>query len=263
VWLFWDAWTTLVRDWWSDPDASHGLLLAPVALLLAWRRGWTPTARPQWVLGAAVLAAAVSLRYLAELSAELFTLRLSMLAAAAGLVLTHRGVPQLRHWIVPGCLLALAVPIPDVLLNAIALPLQLNASRWGADLLAWRRVPVVLTGNVLHLPGQTLFVTEACSGLRSLTALVALGILVAHIHLRSVWGGILLVASAVPVALAVNALRVFLTGFLGYHVEPAVARGFMHYTQGWVLFVVAFALLAALAAAVGAVERRSGGRREG
>src|SRR4029077_11752274 len=76
--LFWEPATTLARDWWTDPDASHGLLLAPTAVYLAWRRGLaSPTPQPR--LGLALLAGAVVLRYLAGLAAELFTMRLSML----------------------------------------------------------------------------------------------------------------------------------------------------------------------------------------
>ena len=79
----------LVRDWWTDPDAGHGLLLAPLAIWLAWRSGLVRS-RPARVSGALILTGAVLLRYLSGLAAELFTMRLSLLMGAAGLVLFWR-----------------------------------------------------------------------------------------------------------------------------------------------------------------------------
>src|SRR5262249_13244949 len=129
---------------------------------------------------------------------------------------------------------------------SLALPLQLKASEWGAALLHSRHVPVRLAGNVIQLPGRSLFVTEACSGLRSLTALLALGLLVGGLWLRTWWARVALVAMAIPVAMVLNAFRVFLTGFLVFYVDPALAEGAMHLTEGWAIFVVAFLILGAM-----------------
>ena len=244
----------LVRDWWNDPDAGHGLLLAPLAIWLAWRSGLVP-ARPARVSGALVLIAAVLLRYLSGLAAELFTMRVSLLMGAAGLVLFWCGWRQLLHWWLPVILLGLSIPLPDIVTSSLALPLQLRASRWGAALLDFRHVPVNLSGNVIQLPGRQLFVTEACSGLRSLTALLSLGVLVGGLWLRHPAGRILLVLAAIPVAMVVNAFRVFLTGFLVYFVSPDLGEGFMHLSEGWLLFVIAFLLLGAFTWVVAGVER--------
>jgi len=251
---FWRPIVTLGRDWWTDPDAGHGLLLFPVAVYLAWRRGVVREPRPQHALGLALLVASVLLRYASGLAAELFTMRASLIGAAMGLIVYVYGVRQLRRWLLPLLLVILSVPLPVVVLGSIALPLQLTASRWGAALLELRHVPVRLAGNVIQLPGQTLFVTEACSGLRSLTALIALGLLVAGLWLRNRWIRSLLILLAIPVAMALNAMRVFLTGFFVYYVDPRLAEGVMHLTEGWVIFVVAFAILGALAFVLRAVE---------
>jgi exosortase len=252
--LFWEPLVTLVRDWWSDPDAGHGLLLAPVAVFLAWRAGRAP-ARAQPVLGLTVLVLAIVLRYVSGLAAELFTMRLSLLAAAAALIVYFRGLPQLTRWWLSAALLVLSVPLPDVLTGTIAFPLQLKASQLGAAMLELRHVPVRLTGNVLNLPGRSLFVTEACSGLRSLTSLLALGVLIGGLWLRTVWGRGAIVLLAIPVAMLLNGIRIFLTGFLVYFVSPALGDGVMHYTEGWGIFIVAFAILGACAWVVGRLER--------
>jgi exosortase len=245
--LFREAMTTLVSNWWSDPDAGHGLLLAPVALWLMWRRGLLEDRKAQPRLGAALLAGAVLLRYVSGLAAELFTLRISFLAAIGALIVFYFGVRQLRHWWLPAALLLLSVPLPSVVIGSLALPLQLQASQFGAALLESRHVPVVLSGNVIHLPGRSLFVTEACSGLRSLTSLLALGVLIGGLWLRSPWLRLGLVLLAVPIAMFLNGVRIFITGFLTYFVNPALGEGLMHYTEGWALFAVAFILVGAVA----------------
>jgi exosortase len=237
----------LVMDWWSVPEASHGLLLAPVAVWLAWKQGVVkdPVAQPR--LGLALLVAAVVLRFAAGLAAELFTMRLSMFMAVAGLVIYRLGVRQILKWWLSGALLLLSIPLPEVVLGTLALPLQLKASQWGAALLKMRNVPVLLSGNVLRLPERTLFVTEACSGLRSLTALLSLGLLIGGLWLRTPLARAVLALAALPVAMVLNAVRIFLTGFLVHFVNPALAEGLLHYTEGWVIFVVAFGILALLA----------------
>jgi exosortase len=258
--LFAQPMMTLGRDWWNNPDAGHGLLLAPLALWLAWRKGIRPDARPNLALGIALIAGAVLLRYVSSLAAEQFTSRASLLMALGGLVTLEFGFRQLLWWWLPSLLLLLSIPLPDVVLSGLALPLQFKASQLGAELLSMRGVPVRLDGNVIQLPGHSLFVTEACSGLRSLTALLSLGVLLGGLMLQSPATRVLLVALSIPVAVVINGIRVFLTGFLVLFVDPAMGEGFTHLTEGWLMFVVAFAVLGALTWVMMRVERRVQGR---
>jgi exosortase len=248
----------MVHDWWTNPEAGHGLLLAPLAIWLGWRRGLRAGRRPQVLWGVLLLTAAVLLRYLSGLAAEVFTMRVSMLMALGALVVFLWGWRQLLHWWLPMALLFLSIPWPALITNTLALPLQFQASRMGAALLRSRDIPVLLTGNVINLPGHQLFVTEACSGLRSLTALLSLGLLVGGLWLRTPVARILLLLLAIPVAIVINAIRVFFTGFLVYFVDPKLGEGFMHMTEGWLLFIVAFGLLALLAWAARVIEHRLG-----
>ena len=98
--LFFSPFTTLLRDWWSDPEAQHGLLLGPLALFLAWKKGIRTDASPEPMLGTFLLLCSVLLRYASGLAAELFTLRLSMVAAAMALVVFLWGFRQLLHWFI-------------------------------------------------------------------------------------------------------------------------------------------------------------------
>jgi exosortase len=248
--------TLLARDWWSDPEAGHGLLLFPVAIWLAWKAGLRRERAPNVALGIALIVLAVGIRYLSGLAAELFTMRLSMVLGLAGVITFFAGFRQVLHWWLPFSLFTLSIPIPAVLTNALAFPLQLKASAMGAWLLEHRHVPARLMGNVILLPGRQLFVTEACSGLRSLTALLALGLLVGGIWLRYPASRVFLVLVTLPVAILVNAFRVFLTGFLVYYVSPAMGEGFMHLSEGWLLFVIAFMILGLMTWGIRILEQR-------
>ena len=239
----------LVRDWtnFDNPDSGTGLLLAPLAFWFAFQTGLKEVRKPAILLAVGFLLASISLRFVSDLAAELFTMRVSMLLAAAGLILWFFGVKQLLAWWLPFVLLGLAIPLPELVIAKLTAPLQLVASRIGASLIEWRNIPVLLNGNVIRIPGHDLFVAEACSGLRSLTALVNLGVLLGAMLLAKPWSRVTLLVLAVPMAILINGFRIFLTAFLVYFVSPEAGSGFMHTTEGWLMFVIAFASLGAVA----------------
>lgn len=254
VLLFAKPATLLFDAWWNDPNSGHGLLLAPLSLWFAFKSGVRNDAKPQRALGIAILIAAVLFRYAADLAAELFVMRGSMIMALAGLVVWYSGFRQLLHWWLPFTLVSLSIPIPEVILNTVALPLQFTASKLGAALLRWREIPVLMNGNVIRIPGQELFVAEACSGLRSLTALVSLSVLLGAMFLQKWPARLVLVAVAIPIAILVNGVRVFLTGFLVLFVSPEAGQGFMHTSEGMVMFGGAFIATSIAAWLIGRLE---------
>ena len=256
LFLFFQPLKLLLMDWWSDPEAGHGLLLGPVAIWLAWKAGLEERATPYPSLGCLILLGAIALRIAAGLAAELFTMRLALVGALLGLTVYFRGPAQVRRWWLPFALFTLCIPLPALLTGAIALPLQLRASAIGAWLLSLRHVPVVLSGNIIQVPGHQLFVSEACSGLRSLTALFSLALLICGLWLQRPLARVGLLVATLPIAIIMNAIRVFLTGFLVVFVDPSLGDGFLHLTEGWVMFVLAFGCLGAVAWVISAMERR-------
>src|ERR1019366_9457449 len=136
--------------------------------------------------GIAILVGAVLLRIVGAIAAEFFTQRFSIWLALFGIVVFAWGWQQARHWWLPIILLLLAIPLPALLINAFAIPLQFRASSLGTALIKWRHIPVRTAGNVIEIPNATLFVAEACSGLRSLSALVALSIMLGGMYLRTI-----------------------------------------------------------------------------
>lgn len=254
--LFGQPFAALASAWWNSPDAGHGLLLFPVALWMLLAIGLDADPRGQRWLGGGLLAMAVVIRVGAGTAAGLTLARLALVLSLLGLIVYFAGLRQVRRWWLPLLVFVLSIPIPDYLLGEVALPLQLKASELGAGLLRLRGVPVLLTGNVIRLPGHELFVTEACSGLRSLTSLVSMAVLMGGIMLHQAWLRLLLVAAAVVVAVLVNGVRVFLTGFLVLFVDPAMGEGFMHYSEGMLLFAFSMTILFAVVVGASWLERR-------
>jgi len=239
-----------VTDLWTDPNYSHGLLVPAVSVWLAYqRRDELLALAPKPALSAIVLIAFALLLFAAGgLAAELFTTRLSMVVLLCGLVAFILGYGYLRVLALSIGFLFFMVPLPTVVFNAIAFPLQLLASQFAIAVLHALGMPALGEGNVIMLPNTSLEVAEACSGLRSLISLGATSFLIAAVSLRRPVARLALVLLSVPVAVLMNAVRVSGTGILAYHFGPSVAEGFFHGFSGWLIFLAALASLGMLAA---------------
>ncbi|HVP07639.1 MAG TPA: exosortase/archaeosortase family protein, partial [Candidatus Acidoferrum sp.] len=102
---------------------------------------------------------------------------------------------------------------------------------------------VVRQGNIIHLPGYSLEVAEACSGMRSLVSLLALGAIYAYTTQRKLTAKIILFLSTIPIAVIANVFRVFVTSLLAYTVTHEVAEDPLHTLLGLSVFVVAFIMM--------------------
>jgi exosortase len=143
----------------------------------------------------------------------------------------------------PLLFLFLMVPLPQSLVNVIAFPLQLVAADLAVNVLYQLGIPALREGNIIHLANAQLFVAEACSGLRSLMALITLGVVFAYFFRKSLVERALIVLSAIPIAILVNSFRVALTGVLTHRFGQAAADGVIHTTEGLFTFAIAFVLL--------------------
>jgi exosortase len=248
AWLYGGVLSSLVQQWASDDDYSHGLLVVPLAAFFAWERRARLRAAPvrpsAWGL---ILVGASLIAYLAGvLGAELFLTRVSMIGVLAGAVLFVWGRTSFRALCFPLAFLLLMVPLPTIVFNQVAFPLQLLASRVGETAIAAAGIPVLREGNVLHLANTNLEVAEACSGIRSLVSLLMLAIVLGYFTESRITARVALALAAVPIAILANASRVAGTGMASHWLGPAAAEGFFHLFSGWLMFVVAFAGLIAV-----------------
>ncbi|HEY2962816.1 MAG TPA: exosortase [Pyrinomonadaceae bacterium] len=263
----------LSRDWWTDENYSHGLLVPFIIGYILWSQRdkfATEPARPSVLLGGLAVAFALFALWTGVAGAELYTQRMSLVLLIAGTVVYFAGLRFLRLMLVPLGLLILAIPIPAIIFNKIAFPLQLFASRCAVWSMGVMGIPVLRQGNVIELKPLNSFdtkkleVVEACSGIRSLMTLMTLAVVFAYFTyprsgdsdgprslsgwLRSYgfWRSLIIVLSAVPIAILTNAARVSGTGILSHYYGTGVADGFFHSFSGWAIYVVAFLLLFAV-----------------
>jgi exosortase len=229
----------LAAQWWSDPNYGHGFLVPVFAACVLWRehRRWSevPICASNW--GIAILFFALGLLLLGKLGSEHFTERISLLFLIAGIVVFLAGWSALRRAAFPLGYLAFMVPLPAILYYQLTFPLQLLASRLGADGLVALGVPTVREGNLLILPNCTLEVVEVCSGVRSLLSLLAAVVAYVYLFEPSLWKRCFLIAAVVPVVIASNALRLVAAGALSYRYGPGVDSGVAHTALGLVCFV--------------------------
>jgi exosortase len=237
--------TSLVRQWASDDNYSHGFLVVPFALWFVWRdrARLARLRRAPNAAGYLVVAGALLLFLAGRLGAELFLTRVSLIGVVAGSVLALYGLPVLRAIAFPLVLTLVAIPLPAVLFNRIAFPLQLVASRTAETVMSAAGIPVLREGNVLELPAMKLEVAQACSGIRSLVSLIAVALLLGRLAGARRWARVALVVLAVPIAIVANAARVAGTGVAAQWLGPYAAEGFFHEFAGWVVFVAALILL--------------------
>lgn len=235
----------LVAEWLSSPDASYGLVLLAAALWIAWeRRDAVVIDRlSSPVIGFVLLAFGLALYVAGSIAADVFLLRESMVVVLAGTLAFFAGGASLALVGAPLVFLAAAIPPPALLVNTITLPMQLVASQFAERVLALGGVPVYRDGNLLILPGATLEVAEACSGLRSVVSLGAIALLLAWATTGTAWRRVALVAAAIPIAIVMNGFRIAATGAATLQWGPAAAAGAWHTATGWVTFVVSTAVL--------------------
>lgn len=261
-------------DWWTDENYSHGLLIPFIIGYIVWTRRENfsrDEVRPGTILGGSLVVVALLMLFAGTAGAELFMQRISLVIMLAGIVIFFWGHELLKLLLVPLGLLVLAIPIPAIIFNKVAFPLQLFASRcavWSMSLLG---IPVLRQGNVIELlprgarTTRKLEVVEACSGIRSLMTLLTLAVVFAYFTypnandddgdhkgrfswLKSYawWRSVVIVAAAVPIAILTNAMRVSGTGILSHYYGTEVADGFFHSFSGWVVYIVAFLMLFAV-----------------
>ncbi len=243
--LYYGIVASLVSDWWSDPNFSHGFFVPLFSALIVWQRRKKLASlplQPSWS-GILVITAALALLVAGVFGAELFLSRSSLVLLLAGLIICFAGWNYFRALLFPWTVLFLMIPIPAIVFNEIALPLQFFASRLATWLLGAFGVPVLREGNVIDLPSMSLEVVEACSGIRSLVSLITLAVIYGYFAEPRRLVRVILVLAAIPVAVVTNGIRIMGTGLLGQYWDPEKAQSFFHEFSGGVIFLLALVLL--------------------
>ena len=240
--------TKLVNDWATDDNYSHGFLIIPIALYLAWERREKVRRLPlaPQPLGLLIVLASVAVLAAGTIGAELFLTRVSMIGTLAGSIVFLFGWRHLQALIFPVAFLVLMVPLPAIVFNKLTFPLQLLASQAGEYGISMLNIPVLREGNIIVLAHTKLEVVEACSGIRSLVSLLTLAIVYGYFVDSRAWVRWVISLSSIPVAIVANAMRITGTGIAAHYYGPSAAEGFFHSFSGWAVFVVAFLAMLAV-----------------
>ena len=245
---YWSVIRGLVGAWSTDDNYSHGFFIVPLAAYFAWERRHRLSQIPVTpsLTGLVIVVASLMLLIAGMLGAELFLSRVSLIGVVAGAMLFLYGWARLRVLTFPLAFTLLMIPLPAIIFNKIAFPLQLLASNVGEFGVRAANIPILREGNVLILANATLEVAEACSGIRSLVSLFTLGIVFGYFADSRVWVRTVIALSAIPVAILANGLRVASAGWAAHYMGQAGVEGLFHEFSGWVVFVVAFLMMLAL-----------------
>jgi exosortase len=240
-------WRTLARLWhaWRvDTYAGHVMLVPAFSLVLLWTdrdrlkgvlrqadiRGWGLLAGGLGVLGLGLAVQSLALQ------------ALSLPVSVAGLVLLFGGAGVLRQVWFPVAFLAFMVPLPRSIVAAVTHEVQALVAWFSAGVVSALGLPVYQHGTVLELATTTLEVAEACNGLRFMMALLVLTTALAYVSQRTVGRALVLVASAIPVAVLANAVRVSGIAVAAHFYGAKAASGLIHHSIGktvWAVTLVA------------------------
>ena len=242
----------LLSSIWSRTEyLAHGYAIPVVAALLAYqdrvklKSALAPPRAP--VFGPVVLIGAAGFEALAIVGDMGFFAGVGiplLLAAAAYAV---GGVPLLRPLLLPLGFLLLMVPPPRSLTYDFLFRLKLVVTEVSVGLLQLTGQTVAADGNQILLPGHTLFVADACSGLNSIVSLLPLACIVAYFLSYGLWRRGVVIASVIPLAMGANLLRVILTVQLVDSRGAEYAQGLLHEAFGLTTFVLGTLILIGLA----------------
>ncbi len=246
AWVYLPTGAYLLGVWQSDPQYSHGFLVPAFSVYLLWsRRGLLHT--DQWQTswwGVGLLAAAGLLRVGGAYLCFDWLEAISLLPCLAGLVVLLGGWAALR-WAWPAvAFLAFMIPLPFQLSHGLAAPLQRIAADLSGYVLQTLGLPALVEGNTILMENTRLAVAEACSGLSMLLVFAALATAAAIVVRRPLLDRLLLVASAVPIAIVANVVRIAATGVAYATAGPRLGDLIFHDLAGWFMMPLAVGLLA-------------------
>jgi len=230
---------------WSREEYSHGYLLPAIAGFFIWQKRNDLAQLPNdgsW-LGFVVVLFGVLMLFAGELGTLYIIEQYAVVVTLYGVALAFLGWPRFRLVFPALLLLLFTVPLPSFLYNNLSQSLQLLSSEIGVQVIRLFGVSVFLEGNVIDLGDFKLQVVEACSGLRYLFPLMALGYIAAYMFKGAWWKRALIFLSTIPVTVLMNSFRIGVIGVLVDRWGQAMAEGFLHDFEGWIIFMACAAVL--------------------
>lgn len=234
---------------WFDDSANmqHGMLVPLVSAYIVWcKRGELrniPIEPSRW--GVLVTALAALIWIFSTATQWIWLIRVTFPLALCGVILTLYGYRMLRALTYPLAMLLLMIEPPTFIYERLTLQLQLLASKLGEIFLDAAGYSVLRDGNILEMVGERLAVAEACSGIRSLLALIFMVVSYNYFFVPRNWVRAALLIAVVPTAILCNAARIFATGVVSQF-NHELAHGMLHETFGFVGLIIGSACVLAI-----------------
>jgi exosortase len=252
AWAYWPNLQDLYAIWEKEPNYSHGKLVIPIALVICWRRladsrvSWTVSKGPwwSWIILVAILAA----RAFAYERYSQWLETATLIPAVAALQLTLGGWLLLERVWPAVIFLVFMLPLPPLINGLVSLPLQRIATVGSVFMMQLSGLRVMAEGNVIHLPdappdSRSLEVALACNGLSMLMTLAATVTATIVLIPLPTWKRVVVLASAIPIALLSNIIRIVATGWCYSLIAGEGAKKFAHDWSGWLMMPLALILV--------------------
>lgn len=245
---FWNPLKGIVNTWATNDDYSYGYLIPFVSAYLFWDmrdKAKGLIFKPAWaVLPVLLLFTLVSVYGVLGSSGNIARPAVPVMFM---LIFAFAfGLEAFKRFALPLGFLVFIVPLPAILDRTLGVFLKSVSSQLGGLLIRMSGMSVHVSGNVIDLGVTQLQVVDACSGLRFVFPLLALGIIYAYFFEKVRWKQLICVIATVPIAIVTNGLRIGITAILTHYIGPEMAEGFFHDFSGWAIFMVAFVFLFAL-----------------
>lgn len=251
--VFWIGLASLVKAW-MTPEYSHGPLIPVISLYLFMRELRSkpvpePEVRDRWP-GVLVILFGLALAVFGNLTRIPDIVTYALIIWVGGVVLTLFGWKRGMQHQLPVFHLIFMLPLPQFIYWQLTIFLQGVSSEIGVWIVRQAGVSVFLEGNIIDLGVYKLQVAEACSGLRYLFPILSFSYLFAILYRGPMWHKAVLLLSAAPITVLMNSVRIGIIGVLvdNYGIEHA--EGFLHFFEGWVIFICCIAILFTMAVAL-------------
>jgi exosortase len=247
AWSFWPTLVHLFNEWVRDPQYSHGFLVPAFSATLLWlRRGTFPQrSLPAPIPGLALLAFGEICRVFSGFMFIDWLESASLLPCLLGIILAFGGWPVLRWSAAPVLFLIFMIPMPYRTTIWLGFPLQQLATNVSTYVLQTLGQPAVAEGNTILIRDFQLSIVKACNGLSMLVTFITFSTAVCLVVKKPISDKLIILLSAIPIALVANVIRIVATGLMFLHVSQESAQAFFHDAAGWIMMPLALAFLGA------------------
>jgi exosortase D (VPLPA-CTERM-specific) len=243
--MYWDVCIDLIEVWNNKEEYSYGFMIPFVSGYFLWQKKSlllaekiTPSIHGYFLITLSLLA-----YFVGSIGDVFFLLRFSFIFLLIGLTLLIFGYKITKISLVPILLLIFSFPLPADIQASLTAKLQLLSSQLGVSFIRLCDIPVYLEGNVIDLGSYQLQVVEACSGLRYLFPLMSLSFICAYLYQVAFWKRAVIFLTSIPITIGMNSFRIGIIGLLVQYWGISMAEGFIHDFEGWIVFMVCFAIL--------------------